>query len=83
MYYENLERMEEAIDAYTKMIEVAPPNGVGLFYRGMILHQLGRDAEAKRDLEQDLSLPPLHIYVLDEKQKKEAENLLLELSSKE
>lgn len=80
MNYENLARWEEAIDAYTKMNEVAPPNGVGLFYRAKILHQLGRDAEAKRDLEQALSLPPLHIYVLDEKQKMEAEELLIELS---
>jgi tetratricopeptide (TPR) repeat protein len=70
MNYENLERWEEAIDAYTKMNEVAPPNGVSLFYRAQILHHLGRDAEAKMDLEQALSLPPLHIYVLDEEQKK-------------
>jgi len=80
--YENIERWEEAIDAYKKMNEVAPPNGVGLYYRAKILHQLRRIAEAKRDLEQALSLPPWHIFVLDEKQKKEAENLLLELSSK-
>jgi tetratricopeptide (TPR) repeat protein len=83
MNYEELEKWEEAIDAYSKMLEVAPPNGVGLFYRARIFHQLGRDAEAKRDLEQALSLPPLHIYVLDEKQTIEAKKLLFELSIKE
>jgi tetratricopeptide (TPR) repeat protein len=80
MNYENLEKWEEAVEAYKKMNEVAPPNGVGLLYRAKILHQLGRDAEAKNDLEQALALPPLHIYVLDQLQRKEAQDLLLELS---
>jgi tetratricopeptide (TPR) repeat protein len=78
--YENLEKWEEAIQAYTKMLEVAPLNGIGLFYRAKILHRLGRDENARRDLEQALALPALHIYVLDERQKREAETLCRELS---
>lgn len=82
MRYEDLEKWEEAIEAYTKMLEVAPPNAVGMFNRAKIFHRLGRDEEAKQDLEEAISLPPLHIYVLSEEDRQEAQNLLNEIVSK-
>lgn len=81
MQYEELENWEEAIEAYTQMLTVVPPNAVGLLYRAKIYHHLGRDIEARKDLEEALSLPPLHLYVFDNEMKREAQSFLCDLSA--
>lgn len=77
--YEDREMWNEAIDSYTQMLSVAPPNGVGLFFRAKIKHLLGKNIEAKMDLEQALSLSPLHVFILDEYQRRDAKKLLDEI----
>jgi tetratricopeptide (TPR) repeat protein len=74
--YEKLQKWDEAIDAYTQMLYVAPPNGIGLFYRAKIFIKLNRFSEAKKDLETALLLPNNHIYILSEEQKNEIRTLL-------
>jgi tetratricopeptide (TPR) repeat protein len=76
MGYEDLGENEKAIEAYSNMLSVAPPNGIGLFYRGRILFQLGRYKEARRDFETALNLGQDHIYLLNENDKREITVLL-------
>lgn len=76
MGYEDLGENEKAIEAYSNMLSVAPPNGIGLFYRGRILFRLGRYAEARRDFETAMGLGQDHIYLLSENDKRDITGLL-------
>lgn len=80
--YEELQKWEEAIESYTQMLSVAPPNGIGLMNRAKIYLKQNRYAEAKNDLEDALKLPNIHLYLLREEDKEEIQKLLKIIENK-
>jgi len=77
--YEDLGKWEDAINAFSKMLLVAPPNPVGLYHRAKLYYKNRFLSEAKKDLEIALSLPEYHLYLLTEEEKREAMKLIHEI----
>ena len=81
MKYEALEQKREAIECYTKALEVSDPDARLFLWRGELFYELGEWVEAKRDIEQALnfrsSLPFAELF---RDEKKTAERYLAELA---
>ena len=62
-----LGKTQQAIDDYTKAIEMAPKGSNVYFKRGQLFQLLGRDTEANEDYDEAIQLNPVHAMAQNNK----------------